>query len=52
LDNFEWAEGYWKRFGIVYVDYPTLERVPKGSFYWYRDFIAAQRKELAWPVSA
>jgi beta-glucosidase len=43
LDNFEWAWGYWKRFGLVYVDYPTLERVPKGSFYWYRDFIAAQR---------
>jgi beta-glucosidase len=43
LDNFEWADGYSKRFGIVYVDYPTLERVPKESFYWYRDFIAAQR---------
>ena len=43
LDNFEWAWGYWKRFGLVYVDYATLERVPKGSFYWYRDFIAAQR---------
>jgi beta-glucosidase len=53
LDNFEWAEGYSKRFGIVYVDYPTLERVPKGSFYWYRDFIAAQRTgaEVPWPVS-
>jgi beta-glucosidase len=43
LDNFEWAWGYWKRFGLVYVDYATLERIPKGSFYWYRDFIAAQR---------
>ena len=43
LDNFEWAWGYWKRFGLVYIDYATLERVPKGSFYWYRDFIAAQR---------
>jgi beta-glucosidase len=42
LDNFEWAHGYWKRFGIVYVDYPTLERVPKESARWYRDFIAAQ----------
>jgi beta-glucosidase len=39
LDNFEWAEGYSKRFGIVYVDYPTLERVPKDSFYWYRERI-------------
>src|SRR5919206_2130589 len=43
LDNFEWAYGYAKRFGIVYVDYLTLERVPKDSFYWYRDFIASVR---------
>ena len=43
LDNFEWAWGYWKRFGLVYIDYATLERVPKGSFYWYRDFVAKQR---------
>src|SRR5919201_1308400 len=42
LDNFEWAHGYSKRFGIVYVDYPTLERVPKDSFYWYRDFIGSR----------
>ena len=43
LDNFEWAHGYSKRFGLVYVDYPTLERVPKASFSWYRDLIVAQR---------
>ena len=43
LDNFEWAMGYSRRFGIVYVDYATLERVPKASYRWYRDFIAAQR---------
>jgi len=42
LDNFEWAEGYSKRFGIVYIDYPTLERVPKDSFYWYRDLLASR----------
>ena len=47
LDNFEWAWGYWKRFGLVYIDYATLERVPKGSFYWYRDFMAAQREAEA-----
>ena len=52
LDNFEWAWGYWKRFGIVYVDYPTLERVPKGSFYWYRDFIAAQRASASGEAAA
>jgi beta-glucosidase len=44
LDNFEWARGFSKRFGIVYVDYETLERVPKASYAWYRDFIAAQRR--------
>ena len=43
LDNFEWAHGYAQRFGIVYIDYPTLERVPKQSYYWYRDLIAAHR---------
>ncbi len=43
LDNFEWAFGYSKRFGIVYVDFETLERVPKASYGWYRDFIAAHR---------
>jgi len=43
LDNFEWAHGYSKRFGIVYVDYPTLERVPKGSFHWYGDLIRRHR---------
>ncbi len=44
LDNFEWAYGYSKRFGIVYIDYPTLERVPKDSFYWYRDFITSRAR--------
>ena len=43
LDNFEWASGYAKRFGIVHVDYETLARTPKDSYLWYRDFIAAQR---------
>ena len=47
LDNFEWAHGYAKRFGIVYVDYPTLERVPKDSFTWYRDFITSLRPSLS-----
>ncbi|MDQ1645024.1 MAG: beta-glucosidase, partial [Cryptosporangiaceae bacterium] len=34
-----WAFGYGKRFGIVYVDYPTQRRVPKSSALWYRDVI-------------
>jgi len=35
LDNYEWAEGYTKRFGIVHVDYPTQKRTPKLSAHWY-----------------
>ena len=42
LDNFEWSWGYWRRFGIVHVDYPTQKRTPKASFYWYRDLIATE----------
>lgn len=41
MDNFEWAEGYDKRFGIVYVDYETQQRVPKYSAYWYKALIAS-----------
>jgi len=43
LDNFEWAVGYAKRFGLVHVDYQTQTRVPKASFGWYRDLVAARR---------
>ena len=39
LDNFEWGSGYSQRFGLVYVDYPTLRRIPKASFHWYADLI-------------
>lgn len=41
LDNFEWALGYSKRFGIVHVDYATQRRTPKRSALWYRDVIKA-----------
>jgi beta-glucosidase len=44
LDNFEWAFGYSKRFGIVRVDYPTGTRTIKDSANWYRDLIAAQSR--------
>jgi beta-glucosidase len=40
LDNFEWAHGYTKRFGIIYTDYGDLRRIPKDSYYFYRDIIA------------
>ena len=39
MDNFEWAFGYSKRFGIVYVDYETQKRIPKSSAYYYRERI-------------
>lgn len=39
FDNFEWAKGYAKRFGIVWVDYDTHRRVPKQSFRWYQEVI-------------
>jgi beta-glucosidase len=39
MDNFEWAEGYSKRFGVVYVDFETQERIVKDSGHWYRGVI-------------
>jgi beta-glucosidase len=40
MDNFEWAFGYKRRFGLVYVDYPTGRRIPKDSARWYQQVIA------------
>jgi hypothetical protein len=39
LDNFEWACGYRPTFGLVKVDFDTLQRIPKDSYLWYRNFI-------------
>jgi len=42
MDNFEWEHGYSKRFGIMYVDYKTQERILKDSAYWYSDLIRSR----------
>ena len=44
MDNFEWASGYSKRFGLVYVDYETMQRTPKDSYYWYKEFLKTNDK--------
>ena len=41
MDNFEWARGYTQRFGMVWVDYETQQRIPKDSARWYSTVIAA-----------
>jgi beta-glucosidase len=45
MDNFEWAEGYKQRFGLVHVDYETQRRTPKDSAHWYRGFVASNGAE-------
>jgi beta-glucosidase len=47
LDNFEWAAGYSQRFGIVHVDFRTLNRTIKESAYWYRELIRTNGASLA-----
>ncbi len=47
LDNFEWTDGYSKRFGLVYVDYGTQRRIIKESGRWYANFVRAQ-KAVVW----
>ena len=46
MDNFEWAQGYNDRFGLVWVDYETLERIPKDSAYWYKEVMETNGENL------
>jgi beta-glucosidase len=52
LDNFEWALGYSRRFGIVWVDFPSGDRLKKESFEWYRDTIQTNSVEYATSVGS
>jgi beta-glucosidase len=52
MDNFEWASGYAKRFGIVHVDYDTQQRTLKDSARWYCDFLRRRRAARVAPVAA
>ena len=40
MDNLEWVSGFSLRFGLIWVDQETRERIPKDSYYWYRDRIS------------
>jgi hypothetical protein len=46
LDNFEWNHGYSIRFGLHHVDFATLNRTPRGSAFWYTNFIAQHKAKL------
>ena len=50
IDNFEWQHGYTKRFGLVWVDFASLQRTPKDSALWYRDVAAANAVDDAFAL--
>jgi beta-glucosidase len=46
MDNFEWAEGYDPRFGLVHINYQTQKRTLKDSAYWYKEVIETNGESL------
>jgi beta-glucosidase len=52
LDNFEWAWGYTRRFGLFYVDYRDQSRIPKASARWYSSVIARRALPEVPPVAS
>ncbi|HKM11239.1 MAG TPA: family 1 glycosylhydrolase, partial [Bacilli bacterium] len=46
FDNFEWAWGYQPRFGLIYIDYLTQERIYKDSFYFYQNLIKTKMEKI------
>ena len=43
MDNFEWAQGFSQRFGLIWVNFGSLERIPKESYHWYKSYILENR---------
>ena len=46
MDNFEWSKAYSRRFGLVYINYQTLKRTKKDSFYYYHDVVTSNGEKL------
>jgi beta-glucosidase len=46
MDNFEWAEGFKERFGLIHVDYATQKRTLKDSALWYKQVIATNGRKI------